>query len=108
MELDKDGLWEIFQRNRNLVRALNVRRGMRRIDEKPPEDHWAVRDHEFEQKLLDEYYEFKGWNKDGIPTKETLDELGLDYVSEDFVQRGILTDDEETPSKETSKEKEEK
>jgi aldehyde:ferredoxin oxidoreductase len=108
MEIDKDGLWEIFQRNRNLVRALNVRRGMRRIDEKPPEDHWAVRDHEFEQKLLDEYYEFKGWNKDGIPTKETLDKLGLDYVSEDFVQRGILTDNEGTPSKEASKEKEKK
>jgi aldehyde:ferredoxin oxidoreductase len=108
MEIDKDGLWEIFQRNRNLVRALNVRRGMRRIDEKPPEDHWAVRDHEFEQKLLDEYYEFKGWNKDGIPTKETLGELDLNYVSEDFIKRGILMDGEETPSKEASKEKEKK
>jgi aldehyde:ferredoxin oxidoreductase len=45
-----------------------------------------------EQKLLDSYYEFKGWNNDGIPTKETLLGLGLDYVCEDFVQRGILTD----------------
>ncbi|MFC1867794.1 aldehyde ferredoxin oxidoreductase N-terminal domain-containing protein [Thermodesulfobacteriota bacterium] len=106
MELDKDGLWEIFQRNRNLVRALNIKRGLRREDEKPPEDHWAVRDHEFEQKLLDDYYEFKGWTKDGIPTKETLDKLGLDYVSEDFLQRGILTDNEGSP--ETSKEKEKK
>jgi hypothetical protein len=35
-----------------------------------------------------------------------LDELGLDYVSEDFLQRGILTDNEDTPSKETSAEKE--
>jgi aldehyde:ferredoxin oxidoreductase len=43
-----------------------------------------------EQKHLDAYYEFKGWNHDGIPTKETLDKLGLDYVSEDFVKRGIL------------------
>ncbi|MGI6307249.1 MAG: aldehyde ferredoxin oxidoreductase N-terminal domain-containing protein [Dethiobacteria bacterium] len=94
MELDKDGLWEIASRNRNLIRAINVRRGLRRKDERPPEDHWAVRDHEFEQKLLDDYYDFKGWNKEGIPTKETLDKLGLDYVGEDFIQRGIITGDE--------------
>ena len=101
MELDKDGLWEIASRNRNLIRAINVRRGLRREDERPPEDHWAVRDHEFEQKLLDDYYDFKGWNKEGIPTKETLDKLGLDYVSEDFIQRGILTGNEGTFSQET-------
>jgi aldehyde:ferredoxin oxidoreductase len=94
MELDEAGLWEIGTRNRNLVRALNVRRGMRRSDEKPPADHWAVRDHEFEQKLLDDYYEYRGWNKDGIPTRETLDKLGLNYVSEDFEQRGVLPQSE--------------
>ncbi len=94
MDLDKEGLWRIFQRNRTLVRALNVRRGLRREDERPPEDHWAVRDHEFEQKLLDDYYAFKGWTKDGIPTKETLDELELGYVSDDFIKRGILSGDE--------------
>jgi aldehyde:ferredoxin oxidoreductase len=108
MDLDDAGLWRIATRNRNLIRALNIRRGMRRKDEKPPEDHWKHRDPEMETKLLDEYYKFKGWNKDGIPTKETLDELGLDYVSEDFVQRGILTDNKGTPSKETSAEKEKK
>ena len=91
IELDKDGLWEIASRNRNLVRAINVRRGLRRKDERPPEDHWKVRDHEFEQKLLDAYYKFKGWTMDGIPSKETLEGLGLDYVGEDFIQRGILT-----------------
>lgn len=90
IELDKDGLWEIASRNRNLVRALNVRRGLRRKDERPPEDHWKVRDHEFEQKLLDGYYKFKGWTLDGIPAKETLEKLSLDFVSEEFVQRGIL------------------
>jgi aldehyde:ferredoxin oxidoreductase len=95
MEMDETKLWKIFQRNRNLVRALNVRRGMRRADEKPPEDHWAVRDHAFEQKLLDDYYEFKGWNKDGVPVKATLDDLGLNYISEDFIKRGIITENED-------------
>ena len=108
MDLDTDGLWEIATRNRNLVRALNVRRGLRRSDEKPPEDHWKKRDPEMETKLLDAYYEFKGWNNEGIPTKESLHELDLDYVSEDFLRRGILTDDEGIPSEETSAEKEKK
>jgi aldehyde:ferredoxin oxidoreductase len=108
IDIDTDGLWEISRRNRNLIRALNVRRGLRRSDEKPPEDHWKKRDPEMETKLLDAYYEFKGWNKDGIPTKEILDKLGLDYVSDDFVERGILIDDEGAPSKEASTEKREK
>jgi aldehyde:ferredoxin oxidoreductase len=90
MDLDSDALWTISARNRNLIRAINIRRGLRRADEAPPADHWKIRDPEMEQKHLDAYYEFKGWNHDGIPTKETLDKLGLDYVSEDFVQRGIL------------------
>ena len=30
--------------------------------------------------LLDAYYEFRGWDKNGIPTKEKLSELGLDWA----------------------------
>lgn len=33
------------------------------------------------EKLLDMYYEQRGWDADGIPTREKLDELGLDYVT---------------------------
>ena len=91
-DIDSDELWEIGSRNRNLIRAINIRRGLRRVDEKPPEDHWKKRDPEMETRLLSEYYKFKGWTQDGIPTKETLDKLGLDYVSEDFLERGILAD----------------
>jgi benzoyl-CoA reductase subunit BamB len=91
-DMDEDKLTQAVKRYRTLVRAVNVRRGMRRKDEKPPENHWKKRFPELEKELLDTYYKFKGWNDDGIPTKETLDELGLDYVSEDFIQRGILTD----------------
>lgn len=95
IDFDPDKLWTIAARHRTLVRAFNVRRGLRRIDEKPPEDHWKIREPETEQKLLDEYYEFKGWTNDGIPTKKTLDKLGLDYVGEELIQRGILTGDED-------------
>lgn len=108
MDMDEAALKQIYRRNRTLLRAVNVRRGLRRTDEKPPENHWKKRFPELEEKLLDAYYKFKGWNKEGIPTKETLHELTLDYIAEDFLRRGILTDNEDTPSKETSLETEKK
>jgi benzoyl-CoA reductase subunit BamB len=90
IDMDEAGLKQVYRRNRNLIRAINVRRGLRRADEKPPEDHWRKRFPELETQLLDAYYKFRGWNNDGIPTKETLHELGLDYITEDFEQRGIF------------------
>jgi benzoyl-CoA reductase subunit BamB len=102
--MDEAKLTEAARRYRTLVRAINIRRGMRRKDDKPPENHWKRRYPELEKELLDTYYKFKGWNKEGIPTKESLDEMGLDYVSEDFVQRGILRDGEDAPPEETSAE----
>jgi aldehyde:ferredoxin oxidoreductase len=89
IDIDEAGLWRITRRNRNLIRAINVRKGLRRKDERPPEDHWKKRFPEYEAKLLDGYYEFKGWNNEGIPTKQTLHDLDLDYVGEDLEQRGI-------------------
>jgi benzoyl-CoA reductase subunit BamB len=90
IDMDEEGLTKAARRNRQLVRANNIRRGMRRADEKPPEDHWKKRFPELEEALLDGYYKFKGWNRDGIPTKESLKELDLAYVAEDFEQRGII------------------
>jgi benzoyl-CoA reductase subunit BamB len=104
IDMDEDGLTQVFNRNRTLVRAVNVRRGLRRADEKPPEDHWKKRFPELETQLLDAYYKFKGWNHEGIPTKESLHALGLDYVAEDFLKRGILTDNGSAPSQESSAE----
>jgi aldehyde:ferredoxin oxidoreductase len=104
LDLDEAGLTHVTRRNRNLVRANNIRRGMSPEDEKPPDDHWRKRFPEFEAKLLDEYYKFKGWNREGVPTRQTLHDLDLDYVSEDFQQRGILTDEEDDPSQAASSE----
>ena len=91
IEMDEEKLTKAAKRYRTLVRAINISRGMRRIDEKPPENHWKKRYPELEKELLDAYYKLKGWNDDGIPTKECLDELGLQYVSEEFLKKGILT-----------------
>jgi benzoyl-CoA reductase subunit BamB len=94
IDMDEAGLWQIAKRNRTLLRAINVRRGLRRADEKPPEDHWRKRFPELEAKLLDEYYKLKGWDNQGIPTKESLHELGMDYVAEDLEQRGIIKNEQ--------------
>jgi len=106
IDMDEDKLTQATKRYRTLVRAINIRRGLRRKDEKPPETHWKKRFPELEAELLNSYYKLKGWNKEGIPMKESLVELGLDYVSEDFIQRKILTDGEGDTSKEISPEKE--
>jgi len=102
IDMDEAKLTQAAKRYRTLVRAFNIRRGMRRKDDQPPKNHWKKRFPELEKELLDTYYAFKGWNGQGIPTKECLHELGLDYVSEDFERRGIYAENEDAPSEETS------
>jgi aldehyde:ferredoxin oxidoreductase len=103
MDIGEDEIKKIVRRSRNLHRAINVRRGMSRADEKPPEDHWKKRFPELEEHLLDTYYEYKGWNDNGIPTKETLHELDLDYVAEDLERRGILKNGQDSGNKKEQK-----
>ena len=89
IKMSKDDLWQSATRTRTLMRALNVRRGMRRADDKPPEDHWRKRFPDLEKQLLDQYYKLKGFNDQGIPTKESLEQLELGYVAEEFEEKGI-------------------
>jgi benzoyl-CoA reductase subunit BamB len=93
LDTDEKGLWKTAARNRNLVRANNIIRGLRRKDDRPPEDHWKKRFPDYEAELMDRYYKHRGWNNDGIPTKETLHDLDLDFVYENFVKRGILKEE---------------
>lgn len=102
MDMDTDKLKKAAKRIRTLVRAINNRRGLSRADDKPPVDQWKHRFPEYEEQVLNTYYNFRGFNHHGIPTKETLTDLGLDYVAEDFVRRGILSDDPDEPSTQTS------
>ncbi len=94
-DMDEEKLTLAAKRYRTLVRAVNIRRGMRRKDDKPPENHWKKRFPELEKELIDTYYKYKGWNEEGIPTKAALQDLGLDYVADEFIRRGILTDADE-------------
>ena len=100
LDMDEEKLTQATNRYRTLVRAINIRRGMRRKDERPPADHWKKRFPELEAELLDSYYEMKGWNIEGIPTPEKLAELSLDYVSKDFTERGIYAEGASVPAEE--------
>lgn len=92
MDVDREELQRKVNRSRNLHRAFNNLRGMSRKDEKPPKDHWKHRFPELEEELLTTYYTYKGWNYDGIPTRERLEELDLGYVADVLEERGILKD----------------
>ena len=97
-ELDKDG-----ERIENLARLFNIRegRGTREYDTLPwkiknvpvPEEGPAkgvcVSNEEL-QIGLDDYYAARGWNSDGVPTVEKLEELGLGeyaYVVKDLAKK---------------------
>ncbi len=38
-------------------------------------------DYDSYNKMLDHYYEIRGWDREGVPTRETLEKLGLSYVT---------------------------
>jgi benzoyl-CoA reductase subunit BamB len=99
-DMDEEKLTQAVKRYRTLVRAVNIRRGMRRKDEVPPENHWKKRFPELEKELIDTYYKYKGWTADGIPTTASLHELGLDYVADEFIRRGILNEAGAAPDEE--------
>jgi aldehyde:ferredoxin oxidoreductase len=88
-------LGRVGERVWNLVRAFNARDGFDRRHDTLPRRFQAeslhVIDAEGEgqmvrnlDKFLDEYYKLRGWTENGIPTREKLAELGLDYVIKDM------------------------
>jgi len=72
----------------NLERVFNVREGLTRADdtlpkrllEEPLPEGPAKGQVVDLEPLLDAYYKFRGWDKNGKPTPEKLKELGLDWL----------------------------
>jgi len=99
MDTDEVELTKIARRTVNLVRASKVRAGLKRKDDtvpkmffqRTPPPPWQTLNPDKFNEWIDRFYEIRGWSSEGIPTKETLEELGLDYVSQDLERRGILT-----------------
>lgn len=86
-----DDYWRAAERVYSLERSFNVREGFGRADDTVPPRMYkealsvgaakgAILTIEGLDALLDKYYADRGWDKKGIPTKNRLKELGLDFV----------------------------
>ncbi len=83
-------LQEIGERRINMMRMFNVKNGMNRKEDCLPkkaylpitygEGEVAQITEEGFEKALDAYYEFAGWDQNGVPKPETLKRLGLDWI----------------------------
>jgi aldehyde:ferredoxin oxidoreductase len=88
----EDYLWHVGERVYNLERCFNVREGFSRKDDKLPRRFLTeplkggVRDGEVVRKpdvIIDQYYDCRGWDRNGIPTRKTLERLGLGALDKD-------------------------
>ena len=101
IEMSPEELQKAGERINNLGRLINIREGLTRKDDTLP---WKVMhvpipdegpskgsfvSQEELDLLLDDYYEVRGWNKEGIPTIEKVKELGMEdlaYIVEDKLE----------------------
>ena len=89
-EMTPDELKLAGERINNLGRIFNIREGLGRKDDTLPykvmhlpiPDEGPSKGAVFTQEeldlLLDDYYEARGWTKEGIPTDQKLEELGME------------------------------
>lgn len=91
-EMTPQQLKQAGERIQNVAKLFNVREGLGRKDDNLP---WKVMHEPIPDEgpskgalvsqaeldlLLDDYYESRGWTKEGVPTKEKLKELGMDEL----------------------------
>jgi aldehyde:ferredoxin oxidoreductase len=93
--IDYNELLKYGERTWNVIRMFNVREGIDRqadstipkrfkepIPSGPAKGH-KIADEDL-NRLLDWYYEARGWDRNGIPTRQKLAELGLEDLSKDI------------------------
>jgi aldehyde:ferredoxin oxidoreductase len=87
IEFTAEDLITAGERIFNLERLFNLREGFSRKDDTLPEKLLTQPIPEgpskgmlAELEILEEYYSLRGWSSEGMPTREKLRELGLDYI----------------------------
>jgi aldehyde:ferredoxin oxidoreductase len=95
LEFTAREIWDIAERCNMIERLFNLREGLTREDLKKgdmlnhryfdepcrrgaPDVVGRVIDREKFKKMIDEFYEYKGLDKNGVPKQETLKRLGLE------------------------------
>jgi aldehyde:ferredoxin oxidoreductase len=90
-----DYLWYVGEKAYNLERCFNIRDGFSRKDDTLPRRMFTeplqggLREGEIIRKpdtIINEYYDARGWDRNGIPTKETLARLGLSEIERDIAK----------------------
>jgi len=100
IEMTEDELLRAGRRIVTLEKCFNVREGARREDDRlpwrlmnetlPGSSESSTNTQEELDKMLDEYYTMHAWDlTTGIPKRETLKYLDLDFIIEDFNSKGI-------------------
>lgn len=85
-EMSVERLLTITARTETLIRLYNNREGFTRADDTLPERCFTERipdgptkgilvEREAMNRMLDEYYELRGWDKNGIPLPQTIEKL---------------------------------
>ncbi len=96
VQIDGDGLMKVGERVFTVEKAFSLREGMRRKDDTLPERFFGEKttatgtsgiDRTKFEAMLNEYYQFRGWDKEGFPTEEKLAELNMGNVAEQL--RGL-------------------
>jgi aldehyde:ferredoxin oxidoreductase len=96
-DISPDDLLRAASRTKTLERAFNVRKGIGRGDDTLPKrmfetavpgGRWAGASLNREKfdRMLDEYYAARTWDKDGAPTAETFAQFGLESEWQAFVE----------------------
>ena len=100
--INKEKLMKVGERIDNIEKAFNIREGMSRADDQPPARIFDETiksgptkgeklDYDKFQKMLNEYYEIRGWDtKTGRVSKSKLEELELPEVAEDLAKYRII------------------
>ena len=91
MKLTVKEFLEVGERIWNLVRMFNIREGLKMEEETLPDRAFKdpipegiaagqkLRREQLET-MLEEYYKLRGWDEKGVPSKEKLMQLGLNFV----------------------------
>jgi aldehyde:ferredoxin oxidoreductase len=97
--VDEEQMLRIAERVYTMERAFACRDGMRR-DADYLKGKWGTEavpsgpfagerlDPEKWEGMLDDYYRLRGWNNEGVPTREKLRELGIEDVAESLAHSG--------------------
>jgi len=101
-DLSEEEFLRAGRRILTLEKCINTREGASRVDdtlpwrlmhEELPDRPGAINSPEELNLMLDQYYSLHGWDVEtGLPTRSTLEALGLHEQAEDLARLGVLKD----------------